>query len=132
MCLYFLQYISPWIYPIWDSLHFLDLGDFFLIHVRKHFDYNHFKCFLRPFLFWDPYNWNVCAFNVVPEVSEMFVYFHTFLKFCFTAVFFTILSSNLLIHSSAIILLLILSSTFFIPVIVLFISVCSLVLLGLC
>ena len=130
MYLCFLQCISPWIYPIWDSLHFLDLGDYFLIHVRKSFDYNHFKCFLRPFLFWDPYNWNVCAFNVVPEVSEMFIHFFFFILFHSRV--FTILSSSLLIHSSAIILLLILSSAFFILVIVLFISVCSLVLLGLC
>ena len=131
MYLCFLQCISPWIYPIWDSLHFLDLGDYFLIHVRKSFDYNHFKCFLRPFLFWDPYNWNVCAFNVVPEVSEMFIHFFFFIILFHSRVF-TILSSSLLIHSSAIILLLILSSAFFILVIVLFISVCSLVLLGLC
>ena len=60
------------VYPVWDSLHFLDLGGYFLSHVREVFDYNLFKYFLGSFLslfsFWDPYNANV-AFNIVPEVS---------------------------------------------------------------
>ena len=42
----------------------------FISHVRENFGYNIFKHFLRPFVFlwWDPYNVNVGAFNVVPEV----------------------------------------------------------------
>ena len=70
MCLW---RVSPWVYPVWDSLHFLDLGGYFLSHVREVFDYNLFNYFLGSFLslfsFWDPYNANVVAFNVVPEVS---------------------------------------------------------------
>ena len=47
--------------------------DYFLSHVREVFNYILFKYFLSPFIFlvfWDPYNLNVGAFNVVPEVSE--------------------------------------------------------------
>ena len=54
-----------------DSLCFLDLSVSFL---REVFGYHLFKYFLRPFLslisFWDPYDANVGAFNVVPDVSE--------------------------------------------------------------
>ena len=68
------QRVSPWIYPVWYCLRFLDLSGYFLSHVRKVFDYNLFKYFLRPFLFIfsfrDPYNLKVGAFNVVSEVSE--------------------------------------------------------------
>ena len=66
--------VSPWIYPVWDSLCFLDLIDYFLSHIREVFNYNLFKYSLRHFLFLflfgDPYNLNVGVFNVVPEVSE--------------------------------------------------------------
>ena len=54
------QHVLPWVYLVWDSLHFLDLGDYFLSHVREVSYYNLFKYFLRPFLFlfffWAPYN----------------------------------------------------------------------------
>ena len=50
------------------------LIDYFLSHIREVFNYNLFKYCLSPlfifFFFWDPYNSNVGAFNVVPEVSE--------------------------------------------------------------
>ena len=64
-------------------MHFLDLIDYFLSHVREVFGYNLFRNFLRPFLFliflWAPYNLNVGAFNTVPEVSvTIFNSFHTF------------------------------------------------------
>ena len=74
--------VSPWIYPVWDSLCFLDLIDYFPSHIREVFNYNLFKYFLNPFLFlffWDPYNSNVGAFNVVSEVSETVLHsFHSF------------------------------------------------------
>ena len=113
-------------------LRFLDLGDYFLSHVREVFAYNLFKYFLRPFLFlfffWDAYNSNVGVFSVVPEVSEIvFNSFHSFSLFCSLAVISTILPSSTFIHSSAsVIPLLIPSSVFFISVIVLFISLCFL------
>ena len=34
-----------------NSLHFLDMGEYFLSHVREIFYYNLFKCIHRPFLF---------------------------------------------------------------------------------
>ena len=43
--------VSPWIYPDWDSLCFLDLIDYFLSHVRELFNCSLFKYFLRPFFF---------------------------------------------------------------------------------
>ena len=71
--------VSLWVYPVWYSLCFLDLIDYFLSHIREVFHYNLFKYFLRPFLFlfffWDPYNSNVGVFNVVPEVSQFFSFF---------------------------------------------------------
>ena len=52
---------------------FLDLGGYFLSHVREVFNYNLFKYFLESFLslfsFWNPYNANVGVFYFVPEVS---------------------------------------------------------------
>ena len=58
---------------VWDSLHFLDLSDYILSHVREVFHYNLFKYFLRPFfflfIFSQPYHSNVGSFNV-PGVSD--------------------------------------------------------------
>jgi len=65
----------PWVYPVWDSLGFLDLGDYFLPHLREVFNYCLLKYFLMPFLFvfffWDSYDSNVGVFNIVPEASEV-------------------------------------------------------------
>ena len=38
--------VLPWVYPVWDSLGFLDLGDYFLPHFREVFNYYLFKYFL--------------------------------------------------------------------------------------
>ena len=78
--------VSPSVYPEWDSLGLLDLIDYFLFHVGEIFNYNLFKNFLIVFLFlfffWDPYNSNVGAFDIVPEVSEtIFSSFHSFLLY---------------------------------------------------
>ena len=68
MCLavFLLGFIMP------GTLCFLDLGGYFLSHVKEVFDCNLFGYFLWSFLslfsFWDPCNANVVAFNVVPEV----------------------------------------------------------------
>ena len=66
--------VSPSVYPIWDSLCLLNSIDYFLFHVGEIFNYTLFKNFLIPFLFvfffWDPYNLNVGAFDIIPEVSE--------------------------------------------------------------
>ena len=71
---------------LYGTLHFLDLIDYFLSRIREVFKYNLFKYFLIPFLFlfffWDPYNSNVGAFNVLPEVSETILNsFHSFFFF---------------------------------------------------
>ena len=56
---------------------FLGLGGYFIPHFRQVFDSYLLKHFLMPFLlvffFWDTYDSNVGAFNVVPEVSEIVV-----------------------------------------------------------
>ena len=113
----------------WLTASFSILGKFSTIMTS-----NIFSCPLSLFSFWDPYNVNVGEFNVVPEVSEaIFISFHSFFFILFFSVISTILSSRSLICSFvSVILLLIPSSIFFISVIVLFISLCSLVLLGLC
>ena len=93
---------------LFGTLCFLDLGDYFLHHFREVFNYYLLKYFLMAFLFvfffWDSYDSNVGAFDVVPEASEVvlisfnsffffplcFIYFHhtifhlTYPIFCFT------------------------------------------------
>ena len=59
---------------------------YFLFHVGEILNYNLFKNFLIPFLFlfffWDPYNWNVGVFDIVPKVSETILSsFHSFTLF---------------------------------------------------
>jgi len=92
--------VSPWIYPVWDTLGFLDLGGYFLPHFRDVFSYCLLKYFLTPFLFvvffWDTYDSNVGVFNIVPEVSEIvLISFHSF--FLSASFISTILSSTSLI-----------------------------------
>ena len=69
------SHVLPWVYLVWDSLGFLDLGDYFLPHFREVFNYYFLKYFLMVFLFvfffWDSYDSNVGTFNNVPEVSEV-------------------------------------------------------------
>ena len=131
--------VSLQAYLVWDSLGFLDLGGYFLSHVREVFNYNLLKYFLIPFLF--------LFFSGTP-ISRTLVHlilyqrslrlssflFILFTLFCSSEVISTILFSSSLIHSSASdILLLIPSRVFLISVTVLFVSVClSLILLGLC
>ena len=92
LCLVFVSlisvswHVSPWVYPVWDSLCLLDLIDYFPFHVGEVFNYNLFKNFLIPFIllffFWDPYNSNVGAFDIIPEVSETILSsFHSFLLY---------------------------------------------------
>ena len=96
--------VSPWVYPVWNSLGFLDLGDYFLPHFRDIFNYFLLKYFLMVFLFvfffWDSYNLNVGVF------SKRSLRFSSFLlirySFFFSDSFIsTILFSNSLILSSA-------------------------------
>ena len=96
--------VLPWVYPVWDSLGFLDVGDYFLPHFREVFNYYLLKYFLMAFLFvfffWDSYDLNVGAFDIVPEVSEVvLISFNSF--FLSDSFISTILSSTSLILSSA-------------------------------
>ena len=83
--------VSPWVYPVWDSLCFLDLGDYFLLHFREVFNYYLLKYFLLVFLFvffWDSYDSNVVVFHSVPEVSEVVLISFNSFFFFFSASFF--------------------------------------------
>ena len=124
LIMFLLGFIMP------GTLHFLDSSDCFLLHVREVFSYNFLKYFLRPFpflfFFWDLYNANDGAFNIVPEISEtvLISFLFYFSLFCYVTVISITVSFSSLLHSSAsVILLLILSSLFFILVIMLFIFV---------
>ena len=55
--------VLPWVYPVWDSLGFLDLGDYFLPHFKEVFKYYLLKYFLMVFLF-ITYIYEVC-FKIV-------------------------------------------------------------------
>ena len=88
--------VSPWVYPVWNSLGFLDLDDYFL-------PYYLFKYCLVDFLFvlfsWDSYDSNVGAFNIVPEVSEVvLISFNSF--FFFSSLLHLFLTFYLLPHLS--------------------------------
>ena len=67
--------VSPWVFPVWNSLGFLDLGSYSLPHFRVVFNYDLLKYFLMAFLFvfffWDCCDSNAGAFDIVPEVSEI-------------------------------------------------------------
>ena len=96
--------VLPWVYPVWDSLGFLDLGGYFFPHFKKVFNDYLLKYFLMAclfaFFFCDTYDLNVGAFNIVTEVSEVVLI--SFNSFFLSASFIsTILSSTLLILSSA-------------------------------
>ena len=86
--------VSPWVYPVWNSPGFLDLGDYFLPHFREVFNYYLLKYFLMDFLFvffffWDSYDSNVGVFSIVLEVSEVvLISFNSFLFFPLCFIYF--------------------------------------------
>ena len=104
---------------VWDSLGFLDLGGCFLPRSREVFNYYLLKYFLLAFLFvyfffCDSYDLNVGAFDIVPEVSEVFLISFNFFSFFLSAsLISTILSSTSLILSSGSIILLLIPSRVF-------------------
>ena len=81
LCLLFVSLISMYLgmfllgFILYGTLRLLDLIDYFLFHVREIFNYNLFKNFVIPFIFlfffWDPYNLNVGAFDIVLEVCTI-------------------------------------------------------------
>ena len=108
--------VSPWVYPVWDSLGLLDLCNYFLPHFREVFSYYLLKyfpmLFLLVFFFWDCYDSNVVMFDIVPEVSEVVLI--SFNSFFLSASFISSIlsSSSLILSSASVILLLILSRVF--------------------
>ena len=110
--------VLPWVYPLWDSLDFLDVGDYFLPHFREVFNYYLLKYFLMVFLFvffWVSYDLNVGAFNIVQEVPEIvLISFNSFSFFLSDSFISTILSSTSLILSSASVILFVPSRVFLI------------------
>ena len=112
--------VLPWVYPVWDYLGFLYLGDYFFPHFREVSNYYLLKYFLMVFLFvfffWDSYDSNVGAFNIIPEVSEiMLTSFHSFFFFLDVSLISIILSStSLILSSTSMTLLLVLSRVFLI------------------
>src|SRR5574337_515777 len=91
LCLIFVNLINMCLgvfrlgFILFGTLGFLDLGDYFLPHFREVFNYYLLKYFLMVFLFvffWDAYDSNVGAFNIVPEVSEIvLISFNSFFFF---------------------------------------------------
>ena len=80
--------VSLCINPVWDSLDFLDLSNYFLPHFREVFNYYLIKYFLMAFIFvffsWNSYDSNVKAFDIVPEVSEVvLISFNSLFPLCF-------------------------------------------------
>ena len=130
--------VSPWVYPVWDSLCLLDLIDCFLFHVGEVFNYNCFENFLIHYFFSSSSGIPVIQMLVhliLPQRSLRLssVLFILFTLFWSAEVISTILSSSSLIHSSASdILPLIPSTAFLISVILLSLYVYSLILLALC
>jgi len=85
--------VSPWVYPVWNSLGFLDLNDYFFPHFREVFNYYLLKYFLMVFLFvfffWDSYDSNVGAFNIVSEITEtVLISFKSFFFFPLCFIYF--------------------------------------------
>ena len=69
----------------WVTISFPMLGKFSTIISLNIF----LRHFLFLFFLWDPYNLNVVAFNVVPEVSEtVFISFHSFFFILFLCSYF--------------------------------------------
>ena len=117
--------VLPWVYPVWDSVGFLDLGGYFCPHFRKIFNYYLLKYFLVAFLFvfWDPYDLNVGAFNIVSEVSELSSFLLILFPFVLSASFISTIQSSTSrsLSSASVILLLVPSRVLLISAIALFI-----------
>ena len=122
--------VSLWIYPLWDSLGFLDLGGYFLPHFREVFNYYLLKFFSwHFFLSSSPGTLTIrmlghltLSQRSLGLSSFLLILFSFFLSSSFNS---TILSSTSLILSSAsVILLLVPSRVFFISFISLLIIDC--------
>ena len=122
-------HVSPWVYPVWDSLCLLDLIDCFLCYIWKISTIISSKIFSVPFFFSSSSGIPIIQMLVsliLPQRSLRIssALFILFTLFCSSEVISTILSSSSLICSSVSdILLLISSRVFLISIIVWFVSV---------
>ena len=125
-------HVSPWIYPVWESLYFLDLIDlidYFLSHIREVLTIIFSNIFSDHFFFSSSSGTPIIQMLVCLMLSQRFlklssILFIPFSLFCSLAVISSILSSSSLIRSSAsVFLLLIPSRVFLVFLIVLFITV---------
>ena len=77
-CLRFIQFGTLWVSWTWVSISFPIFGEVFKYYLLKYF----LMVFLFVFFFWDTYDSNVGAFNIVPEVSEVvLISFNSFFFF---------------------------------------------------
>ena len=89
--------VTPWVYPSWDSLCFLDVVEYFHSHVREVFSYYLFRYLLRSSLFspfGTPIMWTLVylvLFQISLKLSSL-LYILVF--FCLVAVISTSLSSS--------------------------------------
>ena len=123
-------HVSPWVYPVWDSLSFLDLIDYFLFHVGGISTIISSKNFSYPFFFSSSSETPIIQMLVCLILSQRSlrlssVLFILFTLFCSSEVISTILSSSSLIHFLLqIFCYWFLLELLLISVIVLFVSVC--------
>src|SRR5574337_554281 len=119
--------VSPWVYPVWDSLGFLDLGDYFLPHFREVFNY-----YLSSIFSWSFFLSSSSGTPMIQMLYRLILSWRSLRLSSFLLIRFSfilsdsfisaILSSNSLILSSAsVILLFVASRVFLIAFIALFI-----------
>ena len=118
--------VSPWVYPIWDSLCLLDLTDYLFFMLGKFSTIISSKIFSYAFLFSSSSGTPIIHIFVHLILSQRYLRLFTVLfilstLFCSSEVISTISSSSSLICSGSDILLLIPSRVFLISVIVLFV-----------
>ena len=104
--------VLSWVHLVWDSLVFLNFGGYFLHHFREVFSCYLLKYFLMAFLFvfffWDFYDSNVGAFNIIPEVSEVvLISFNTFFSLSASFISTILSSTSLILFYASVILLLV-------------------------
>ena len=111
--------VSPWVYPMRDSLCFLNLSQCLLFHIMEVFSYNPFKYFSGPFFLSSPLEPLECWFNVrLSSIISILV------SLFLSVAMLSTLSSTSLFHLSAyVILLLAPSCVFYISDIIVFILV---------